>query len=73
MPYQLGLGELLQVLFYWLMIFVPQVYLGSFCGFKTKAVSLPCSVNRIPRGVENLPFYLRDEFVGVLGGVLPFR
>ncbi len=55
------------------MIFVPQVYLGSFCGFKTKALSLPCSVNRIPRGVDGLPFYLRDEFVGIFGGVLPFR
>lgn len=69
---EIAFKELIWIPFYWIGLFVPQVYFGSYLGFTGKASSFPCSVSLVPRSTENVPWYMQNEILAIVGGCFPF-
>jgi len=64
--------ELFGLLFLWLFVSVPLVYIGSFIAFRKPPLSAPIKINRISRQIPTQPWYLSSPFSILVGGVLPF-
>lgn len=56
----------------WVFIAVPLVLFGSLVGFKKQTVQNPCKYNPIPKFVKPQPWYLNQNLLCILGGLLPF-
>mmetsp|Transcript_21160 Transcript_21160/g.49622 ORF Transcript_21160/g.49622 Transcript_21160/m.49622 type:complete len:667 (-) Transcript_21160:66-2066(-) len=65
-------GTLIALLFMWFGISVPLVFLGSYFGFKKKAIEHPVRTNQIPRQVPPHTWYMTPALTILVGGVLPF-
>jgi len=63
---------LLALLCMWFGVSVPLVCLGSYFGYKHKALEYPTKTNLIPRSVPARPWYMTPLFCILVGGVLPF-
>merc|ERR1711935_576730 len=56
----------------WFGISMPQVYLGSYQGFKMAAIELPVRTNQIPRKIPDQPWFTHSVVMSLVGGLLPF-
>jgi transmembrane 9 superfamily protein 2/4 len=65
-------GTLLSVLFLWLGVSTPLVFIGSYFGFKRETITVPVRTNQISRHIPDQVWYTHPLFSIVLGGVLPF-
>ena len=54
------------------MLSVPNVWLGSFIGFKKPTIKNPGKVNKLSRDIPYQPWYLRMKLLVPIGGILPF-
>jgi transmembrane 9 superfamily member 2/4 len=59
-------------LFIYCMLSIPNVWFGSFIGFKKTAIKNPGKVNKLSRDIPKQPWYLRMKLLVPLGGILPF-
>lgn len=65
-------GTLVSVLFLWLGVSTPLVFIGSYFGFKRETIVVPVRTNQISRHIPDQVWYTHPLFSIVLGGVLPF-
>lgn len=65
-------GTMFALLVLWFGISVPLVFLGSYFGYRRKALDLPVRINQIPRQIPEQVWYMQPLFSIVVGGVLPF-
>lgn len=66
-------GTLVAILFLWLCIQVPLVYVGSYYGFhKTGAWEHPTKTTTIPRQVPRQAWYSKSIQAALLAGLIPF-
>jgi transmembrane 9 superfamily member 2/4 len=65
-------GTLLALLILWFGVSVPLVFVGSYFGFRKEAPEAPVRTNKIPRQIPPQKWFLRNTFVILAGGVLPF-
>ena len=63
---------LLSVLFLWIGVSTPLVFIGSYFGFKRETISVPVRTNQISRHIPDQVWYTHPMFSIALGGVLPF-
>jgi transmembrane 9 superfamily protein 2/4 len=63
---------LLTVLFLWIGVSTPLVFIGSYFGFKKETISVPVRTNQIVRLIPDQVWYTHPFFAVALGGVLPF-
>jgi transmembrane 9 superfamily protein 2/4 len=68
----LPFSALLTLLFLWLCVSVPLVFLGSFYGYRKELAANPVRTNQIPRAVPEQPWYMSLTVTSILCGVLPF-
>jgi transmembrane 9 superfamily protein 2/4 len=64
--------SMLAVLFLWLLISVPLVFVGAYYGFKADKIEFPVRVAVIPRQIPVQPWYLSPTLTMLIGGILPF-
>jgi transmembrane 9 superfamily protein 2/4 len=65
-------GTMVALLFLWLCVDLPLVFLGFHFGYRKQPYSHPVRNNQIPRQVPEQPFYLKTIPCMMIAGVLPF-
>jgi transmembrane 9 superfamily protein 2/4 len=65
-------STLLVLLFLWIGISTPLVFLGAYFGFKKKAIEFPVRIHQIPRMIPEQPWYMHPIISVAMGGLLPF-
>lgn len=65
-------STLLSVLFLWVGVSTPLVFIGSYFGFKKETIVVPVRTNQISRHVPDQVWYTHPLFSVALGGILPF-
>ena len=69
----LPFGTLLGLLALWLLIQLPLVYCGSWCGFHlSNSYEHPTKTNSIARQVPTQPWYMKSIYSILLAGLIPF-
>ena len=63
---------MLVLLFVYCALSIPNVWFGSFIGYKKTIVKNPGKVNRLSKDIPGQPWYLRMKILVPLGGILPF-
>lgn len=63
---------LLKLLFLWLGISLPLIYVGSLSGFKKEEIANPCKINRIPRMIPLAADSGSLNLISLAAGALPF-
>jgi transmembrane 9 superfamily protein 2/4 len=63
---------LLVLVFLWLLISAPLVYLGAYFGYKQEAIEFPVNTSSIPRQIPDQPWFMMLPFTLFVGGILPF-
>jgi transmembrane 9 superfamily protein 2/4 len=67
------LATTLVLLFLWLAVSTPLVFLGARFGYNRQRIQFPVeSASNIPRPIPNQPWFLRTPVLVILGGILPF-
>jgi len=61
-------GTMFALVFLWFGISVPLVFIGSYFGFKKRAVEDPVRTNKIPRQIPEQPWYMQPAFSILIGG-----
>lgn len=66
-------GTLIAIVFLWLCVQVPLVYIGSWYGFqKTSSWESPTKTSSIPRQIPQQSWYARGLRTALLAGLIPF-
>ncbi|CAL5039662.1 unnamed protein product [Urochloa decumbens] len=60
------------LVFLWLGISLPLIFLGSFLGFNKPAIDDPVRTNKTPRPIPEQPWYMNPAISILIGGILPF-
>merc|ERR1711991_465726 len=68
----LPLKTMIALIALWFALSVPLVFLGSYFGFKKKAIDHPVRTNQIPRQIPEQVWYMRPIMGILMGGILPF-
>lgn len=63
---------MIALLFLWLGIDLPLVFIGFHFGYRKQAYTHPVRTNQIPRQVPEQPWYLKTLPCALIAGVLPF-
>ncbi|CAD5210142.1 unnamed protein product [Bursaphelenchus xylophilus] len=63
---------MIALLFLWLGIDLPLVFIGFHFGYRKQPYSHPVRTNQIPRQVPDQPWYLKTLPCALIAGVLPF-
>ena len=65
-------GAMTSLLFLWLGVSAPLVFIGSYFGFKKEIIDTPVRTNQIGRHIPDSVWYSNPLFSIALGGILPF-
>lgn len=65
-------STLLALLALWFCVSVPLTFIGSFFGFRKRALEHPVRTNQIPRQIPEQSIYTQPIPGIIMGGVLPF-
>ena len=60
------------LIFLWIGVSMPLVFIGSYFGFKKDTISVPVRTNQIARHIPDQVWYTHPLFSIALGGILPF-
>ncbi|GLT85234.1 hypothetical protein SLE2022_034300 [Rubroshorea leprosula] len=66
------LGTIFALVFLWLGISVPLVFIGAYSGFKKLAIEDPVVTKKVPREIPEQSWYTKPVFSILVGGVCPF-
>lgn len=67
------LGSLIALVFLWLVVQLPLVYVGSWYGYnRSGAYSNPIKANAVPRQIPYQPWYARPLQAALVAGLIPF-
>ena len=64
--------DLLSLFILWIFCTLPLILIGSFFGFKSRKINIPCDVNRIPSTIPEKPCYLHYKYITFLTGFIGF-
>ena len=67
-----GFMDIISLFFLWVFCTLPLFLIGSFFGFKTRAIEAPCKTNVIPSFIPSKPWYLHYKFMTFCTGFLAF-
>ena len=64
--------DILSLFVLWLFCTFPLILIGSFFGFKSRKMNVPCEINRIPSTIPEKPCFLHYKLVTFLTGFIGF-
>ena len=64
--------DILSLFVLWIFCTAPLILIGSFFGFKSKRMSVPADINRIPSAIPEKPCYLHYKYITFVTGFIGF-
>ena len=64
--------DILSLFILWIFCTLPLILIGSFFGYKSRKINIPCDVNRIPSTIPEKPCYLHYKYITFLTGFIGF-
>ena len=64
--------DILSLFVLWIFCTFPLILIGSFFGFKSRRMNVPCDIYRIPSTIPQKPCYLHYKFTTLLVGFVGF-
>ena len=65
-------SDILSLFALWIFCTSPLIIMGNFLGYKSRKMSTPSDINRIPRIIPEKPWYLNDKYITLLTGFIGF-
>ena len=64
--------DILSLFVLWIFCTFPLILIGSFFGFKSKRMNVPCDINTIPSAIPEKPCYLHYKYITFVTGFIGF-
>ena len=64
--------DILSLFILWIFCTFPLILIGSFFGYKSKRMNVPCDINRIPSTIPDKPCYLHYRYITFVTGFIGF-
>ena len=64
--------DIVSLFILWIFCTFPLILIGSFFGFKSRRMSVPCEINRIPSAIPDKPCYLHYKYITFVTGFIGF-
>ena len=64
--------DIISLFILWIFCTFPLILIGSFFGYKSKRMNVPCDINRIPSTIPEKPCYLHYKYITFLTGFIGF-
>ena len=64
--------DILSLFILWIFCTFPLILIGSFLGYKSKRMNVPCDINRIPSTIPDKPCYLHYKYITFVTGFIGF-
>ena len=64
--------DILSLFVLWIFCTFPLILIGSFFGYKSKRMNVPCDINRIPSTIPEKPCYLHYKYITFVTGFIGF-
>ena len=65
-------SDIISLFVLWIFCTLPLILIGSFFGYKSRKMNVPCEINRIPSSVPEKPCYLHYKYITFLTGFIGF-
>jgi len=65
-------SDILSLFILWIFCTSPLILIGSFFGFKSNQISIPCEINKIPSFIPEKPWYLHYRYITFVTGLIGF-
>ena len=65
-------SDIISLFVLWIFCTLPLILIGSFFGYKSRKINVPCDINRIPSSVPEKPCYLHYKYITFLTGFIGF-
>ena len=64
--------DIVSLFILWIFCTFPLILIGSFLGYKSRRINVPCDINRIPSGIPEKPCYLHYKYITFITGFIGF-
>ena len=64
--------DIVSLFILWIFCTFPLILIGSFFGYKSKRINVPCEINRIPSTIPDIPCYLHYKYIIFITGFIGF-
>ena len=64
--------DLVSLFILWIFCTFPLILIGSFFGYKSRRINVPCEINRIPSAIPEKPCYLHYKHIILVTGFIGF-
>ncbi len=65
-------SDIISLFILWICCTFPLILIGSFFGFKSNHINIPCEINKIPSFIPEKPWYLHYRYITFLTGLIGF-
>ena len=65
-------SDIVSLFILWIFCTFPLILIGSFFGYKSKRMNVPCEINRIPSAIPDKPCYLHYKYITFVTGFIGF-
>ena len=65
-------SDIISLFVLWIFCTLPLILIGSFFGYKSRKINVPCEINRIPSSIPEKPCYLHYKYITFLTGFIGF-
>jgi transmembrane 9 superfamily protein 2/4 len=65
-------SDIISLFTLWIFCTSPLIIMGNFLGYKSRKISTPSDINRIPSTIPEKPCYLNDKYITLLIGLIGF-
>ena len=64
--------DIVSLFILWIFCTFPLILIGSFFGYKSRRMNVPCEINRIPSAIPDKPCYLHYRYIVFVTGFIGF-
>ena len=65
-------SDIVSLFILWIFCTFPLILIGSFFGYKSRRMNVPCEINRIPSAIPDKPCYLHYKYITFVTGFIGF-
>ena len=65
-------SDIISLFILWIFCTFPLILIGSFFGFKSNHINIPCEINKIPSFIPEKPWYLHYKYITFVTGLIGF-